>query len=154
MNGIHRISLNFCGCGSNIAHRVQILQASWWPSTPIKPQMCTTFPLLRLFHTMNCQGKLLVYDLWKALEIMTESQTMMRPLDHYKVLLQTIQQWHHIKQCKQARWGHDTTGIAETALGELALECPACPHPGHNIPMDWKTVTSLDKLCISYSLSS
>lgn len=27
--------------------------------------------------------------------------------------------------------------VEQTALGELAVQCPACPHPDINLPPDW-----------------
>ncbi|THU75829.1 hypothetical protein K435DRAFT_610130, partial [Dendrothele bispora CBS 962.96] len=47
-------------------------------------------------------------------------------------------QWRHLKMCKRAGRGHSIGGIIETILGELALECPACPHPEKNLPPNWK----------------
>ena len=29
------------------------------------------------------------------------------------------------------------TGLASIPDGAFALECPACPHPGRNLPDDW-----------------
>jgi hypothetical protein len=39
---------------------------------------------------------------------------------------------------KRAGHGHDPEGIANTKPGECALLCPACPHPGKNLPENWK----------------
>ncbi|KAF9003812.1 hypothetical protein BDZ89DRAFT_1145888 [Hymenopellis radicata] len=39
---------------------------------------------------------------------------------------------------KEAGRGHDPSGIAGTEEGELAVECPACPHPDRNLPEDWR----------------
>ena len=39
---------------------------------------------------------------------------------------------------KHARCGQDLLGVEGTAQGELAVECPACPHPGHDIPDNWQ----------------
>ncbi|SJL13406.1 uncharacterized protein ARMOST_16849 [Armillaria ostoyae] len=133
-NSIHNVSVDFCACSPATERRQQLLRASWWPATPTDPQTATTFPLLRLFHTLNCQGKMPAFDMWKGLEIMTENCTGRRPPDRYKVLLRTIRQWRHLKQCKHAGHGHDPTGVQGTSLGELALECLACPHPGRNMP--------------------
>ena len=41
--------------------------------------------------------------------------------------------------CKRAGRGHDPDGVNATKVGELALECPACPHPGKNLPDNWQT---------------
>ena len=40
---------------------------------------------------------------------------------------------------KQSGRGHDPGGVAATSLGELAIECPACPHPHCNLPLNWNS---------------
>ena len=30
--------------------------------------------------------------------------------------------------------GHDPGGVEATKLGDLAIDCPACPLPGKNMP--------------------
>lgn len=40
---------------------------------------------------------------------------------------------------KRAGRGHSPEGADATAQGELAVECPACPHPGKNLPPDWES---------------
>ena len=39
---------------------------------------------------------------------------------------------------KRSGHGHDSEGAKATSSGELAVECPACPHPGRNLPDNWK----------------
>ena len=39
---------------------------------------------------------------------------------------------------KRGGRGHDPGGIDATSSGELMVECPACPHPGRNLPDDWE----------------
>lgn len=39
---------------------------------------------------------------------------------------------------KRSGRGCDPSGIEATVMGECAVECPACPHPGKNLPADWK----------------
>jgi len=43
---------------------------------------------------------------------------------------------------KCAGRGQDPSGIDGTPLevGGLAVECPACPHPGRNLPTGWENV--------------
>ena len=40
---------------------------------------------------------------------------------------------------KRAGQGQDPAGANATAPGELAVECPACPHPGRNLPESWES---------------
>lgn len=51
-----------------------------------------------------------------------------------------IRVWRHLKMCKRAGRGHDPAGVASTTPGGLAVECPACPHPGRNLPKGWDRV--------------
>lgn len=39
---------------------------------------------------------------------------------------------------KRAARGHDPLGVDVTQEGELAVECPACPHPDRNLPEGWE----------------
>ena len=40
---------------------------------------------------------------------------------------------------KRSGRGHDPDGAGATSLGELAIECPACPHPDRNLPPEWNS---------------
>lgn len=40
---------------------------------------------------------------------------------------------------KRSGRGHDPDGASATSLGELAIECPACPHPDRNLPLNWNS---------------
>lgn len=46
--------------------------------------------------------------------------------------------WRNMMAWKRAGRGHDRTGIDGTSAGELVVECPACPHPGKNLPNNWQ----------------
>ena len=52
---------------------------------------------------------------------------------------------------KRAGRGHEQGGIDATSNGELMVECPACPHPGKNLPNDWEKA---GPLLYIYCLSS
>ena len=51
---------------------------------------------------------------------------------------------------KRAGHGHDPEGIGKTPPGSLTVECPACPHPGQNLPENWKEAGPL--MCVGFSL--
>jgi hypothetical protein len=55
----------------------------------------------------------------------------------YHEISRCVRQWRHLKQLKRGGGGHITTGLASLPDGALALECPACPHPGRNLPQGW-----------------
>ena len=46
--------------------------------------------------------------------------------------------WRHLKDMKRGGAGHTTTPVKDLGDGSLAVECPACPHPGRNLPPGWE----------------
>lgn len=44
---------------------------------------------------------------------------------------------------KRAGRGHDPEGVGNTLPGSLTVECPACPHPGRNLPENWREAGAL-----------
>lgn len=46
---------------------------------------------------------------------------------------------------KRAGRGHDPMGASTTGPGECALLCPACPHPGKNLPENWENAPCLKR---------
>jgi hypothetical protein len=44
---------------------------------------------------------------------------------------------------KRAGRGQDPAGAGATSPGELAVQCPACPHPGRNLPENWESANEL-----------
>lgn len=55
----------------------------------------------------------------------------------YKDLCIVIRLWRHLLALKRSGRAHDPFGAARTEPGELCVECPACPHPERNLPLDW-----------------
>jgi hypothetical protein len=47
-----------------------------------------------------------------------------------------IRQWRHLKMLKRSGYGH--LDDVETQDHSCALLCPACPHPGINLPPNWE----------------
>jgi hypothetical protein len=52
----------------------------------------------------------------------------------YHELSRCVRQWRHLKMAKRGGSGYLCEGISATAEGSLAIDCPACPHPGLNAP--------------------
>ena len=48
-----------------------------------------------------------------------------------------VRQWRSLKQIKRGGGGHFAAGLAAVPNGAFAVECPACPHPGRNLPEGW-----------------
>jgi len=50
-----------------------------------------------------------------------------------------VRQWRYLRDMKRGGAGHTSTPAGEVGNGSLAVECPACPHPGRNLPTGWET---------------
>ncbi|KAI0055821.1 hypothetical protein BV25DRAFT_1921506 [Artomyces pyxidatus] len=139
-NGIHVVNLDFCGCGlsENIERRQQILRMGWWPATVSDPQTAATFQCMNLFHLLSVQGKTTGYDFYKSLELSTSNSGLSPSPDRLPSFMIIARQWRHIMMMKRAGRGHDPAGIIGTEPGECAVICPACPHPGINLPEGWE----------------
>ncbi|TFK78846.1 hypothetical protein K466DRAFT_606615 [Polyporus arcularius HHB13444] len=144
INGRHLVSVNFCGCDNaartgNIVQ--QLLRYDLWPATDCEPNTTFTFELLEHYHVQSLQGKISMYDYYEALERMTDNTGTARVQDRYKAFMRVIVQWRHLKLLKRAGRGHDPTGVNGMQQGELAMRCPACPHPGINLPDNWESIS-------------
>ncbi|KAF8222307.1 hypothetical protein L208DRAFT_1077656, partial [Tricholoma matsutake] len=69
-NGIHSIDIDFCGCNSAPTPCEQLLEAGWWPSTPLEPQSVASMAVLWSFHILNLQGQISPTDFYQSLEQM------------------------------------------------------------------------------------
>ncbi|KAJ7754658.1 hypothetical protein DFH07DRAFT_868558 [Mycena maculata] len=125
--GIHTINLRFCG-------------ARWWPATSRDPQTCATFAVIRLFRFLNCQGKLTAHDFMKSLELLTNNDGLTPPPSRRRAFREIVRQYRMNSPMVRAGRGHDDSGIAGTAQGELAPLCRQCPQPGKNLETDWEKI--------------
>ncbi|KAI0702993.1 hypothetical protein BC835DRAFT_1410783 [Cytidiella melzeri] len=135
-NGVHEVTVNFCGCCNDVETYQQLLRALWYPVTPLQPESCTTFELMDLFHILNLQGNLTVYNFFKSLEILTDGWQLEGVPQVFTTI---VREWRNLSMLMRAGRGYKPDGIAKTERGELAVQCRACPHPGVNLPEDFAT---------------
>ncbi|KAI0062049.1 hypothetical protein BV25DRAFT_1870510 [Artomyces pyxidatus] len=117
---------------------VQLLRAGWWPATSTRPRTVTTLRTLKTFHAMTVQGKMNAYDFWNGLVRVSDGTGLYQPKNQYKDFIRTVRCFRNIRALKRAGRAHDPSGIDATSPGELAVECPACPHPRRNLPDTWE----------------
>ncbi|KAL0958405.1 hypothetical protein HGRIS_000546 [Hohenbuehelia grisea] len=136
-NGIHPVAVDFCGC-RDIPHYRQLLNIGWWPATPLEPQTCFTFAVLRLFHSLNLHGTLPATDFYRALDFMTDAHDLENVPDRLEAFMLVTHEWRHIRAAKRSGRGHDPTRISDTKEGDFAVLCRACPQPQLNLPEGWE----------------
>ncbi|KAF7976812.1 hypothetical protein HWV62_5680 [Athelia sp. TMB] len=136
--GIHTIKLVFCGCPDRAPSNIQLLRTRWFPATIRSPHSAFTFEVLNTFHLLNIQGKLSLYHFYNAIHSKSDNAGIRKPKNRYDEMRPTVRMWRHTKMLKRAGRGQDRAGVSATRMGECAVECPACPHPGKNLPDSWK----------------
>ncbi|KAG2750180.1 hypothetical protein P692DRAFT_20874680 [Suillus brevipes Sb2] len=129
IHGIHEIGLDFCGCETAQIHYKQLICARWFPATSKKPQTATTFALMEFFHLLTFESKVSTYEFYHSIARRTDNTSTTPIRDRYSAFMQMVRQWRHLKVLN---------GVDATSAGECAILCPACPHPGKNLPEDWE----------------
>ncbi|OJT14077.1 hypothetical protein TRAPUB_9373 [Trametes pubescens] len=141
ITGIQVVRVRFCECldDQNDLTRQwrQLFREGWFPATTSRPETVFTFQVLSTFQELNLQGKTNLYDFAKTLERLTDNSGGCDVPNVYKALSHVIRLWRHLVSLKRSGRAHDPEGVDKTKDGGLAVECPACPHPGKNIPDDW-----------------
>ena len=138
-HGVHEVNLDFCGCSHAQPHTTQILRRGWYPATVYHPKTAATFRLLERFQLLTFESKTSGYEFYYSLARETDNISTYLVKDRYIAWMRMVRQWRHLIMLKRTGRGHDPLGVDSTSLGEGAVACPACPHPGKNIPSDWKS---------------
>ncbi|KAJ3821460.1 hypothetical protein F5880DRAFT_1614672 [Lentinula raphanica] len=157
-NKIHRVSLDFCHCPLNATrpHWEQLMLNEWLPATTDRPRTACTFRALEQFHMLSYRGKITAYDYYTTLEKLTDNiggKEFSRQGDfadvhpgtsgpnfksRYSAFLRMARQWRHLKELKRAGRGNDgVRKVKDTEIGELGVQCIACPRPDVNLPKEW-----------------
>ncbi|KAK1221816.1 hypothetical protein PQX77_015369 [Marasmius sp. AFHP31] len=152
-NGLHSITLDFCGCGGRIAPHLQLMEVGWWPSSYKEPRSAATFCLLRNFHLTNLECQTPPTDFVQVLEQMIDGTGLMKQPDREAQFLLMLREWRHIKTAKRNGRGHDPSGITGTAEGSATVSCRACPHPEKNLPSGWEKAAADDRFLYTLFLA-
>ncbi|KAF9231579.1 hypothetical protein BU15DRAFT_90871 [Melanogaster broomeanus] len=139
-NGIHSVMLHFCGCETANTHIQQLLWHRLFPASTDRPCTAAMFSMLEEYHLLSLESKVSSYHYYAALARRNNNTGLTPSKDRYEQFMQIIQEWHHLKMLKRVGRGHDPAGVDNTKEGECAVLCPACPHPGKNLPDDWDKV--------------
>ncbi|KAL0069538.1 hypothetical protein AAF712_003196 [Marasmius tenuissimus] len=152
-NGIHTITVDFCGCEDAIEQHLQVMEMGWWPSLYKEPRSAATFNLLRNYHITNLQGHTPPSDFYESLEQFNDGTGLVKQPGRDAQFMLMLRQWRHIKTAKRIGRGHDPEGVAGTTLGSATVPCRSCPHPGINLPVDWKSAPADKRFLYALFLS-
>lgn len=133
IDGIHEVSVNFCGCHRAEAQYIQLLRTRWFPATVDLPRTAVTFRALNHFQMLTFMSKVSAYEYYHTLSRLTDNTGVHPPPDRYQVFLRVIREWRHLRMLKRHGRGNDASGVQGTTEGECVVLCPACPRPGVNM---------------------
>ncbi|KAJ7468406.1 hypothetical protein B0H11DRAFT_1732318 [Mycena galericulata] len=156
-NGIHEVAVDFCGCENELMAGppdIQLLRAGWFPATHERPQTCATLVVLEKYHLETLQAKTTMYDFYGVLEKLTDN-TGIKPPDRYHEWIRMCREYRHLMLLKRGGRApsYATGGPAATGRGELAIQCPACPRPGVNLPEGWEDASPEDRFLYTLFLA-
>ena len=66
-NGIHSVTLRFCGCETTDSHLQQLLRSRLFPATMDRPKTAAMFTVLEEFHLLSLESKVSAYHFYNAL---------------------------------------------------------------------------------------
>lgn len=66
-NGIHSVSLRFCGCETANMHVQQLLRQRLFPASTDQPQTAATFSILEEYHLISLESKVSAHHYYTAL---------------------------------------------------------------------------------------
>ncbi|KAI5992012.1 hypothetical protein F5J12DRAFT_907442 [Pisolithus orientalis] len=121
-NGIHIVSLAFCGCETADSYTQQLLHICWLPATSNKPHTAAMFQVLEDFHLLSLESKLSCYEFYSALSHHSDNTGLNPP----KV--------HHSSCCKFLRMVY-VDALFVTLDANFCLRCHAVSNNENNLSL-------------------
>ena len=137
-SGIHELRVRPCRCAQNnpISILDQFISSGLYPASMRKTRTVFTFRLLNDYNLDNLESKASARKYYEKLKRLTSNLFPHSVPDRYRELMTVTRQWRDLKARQRA--GCAFSSQVSSALGGLALFCPACPQPGINLPPTWK----------------
>ncbi|RPD55282.1 hypothetical protein L227DRAFT_510323, partial [Lentinus tigrinus ALCF2SS1-6] len=79
INGVHELSVCYCGCERAVPHHLQLLRTRWYPATSVSPKTAATFQVLETFHLLSVQSKLSAFEFYNTLSRRTDNTNVNTP---------------------------------------------------------------------------
>ncbi|KDQ05827.1 hypothetical protein BOTBODRAFT_95750, partial [Botryobasidium botryosum FD-172 SS1] len=133
VHGIHPVRLRYCVCVGGPSHVCQLLRAGFVPGTPNRPETAYSIDVLALFHTLNMESGINMYDFHKSLVRRTDNVFRQDVPDRYAQFRVAMRFWRELQADLQSgRFLGLPDHLPEHLGSTLAYLCPACPQPGLN----------------------
>ena len=152
LNGVHQVIIRYCVCSPEdpAYRRRQLLRMMWFPATLVQPHTVFTFHLLDFFHQLQSHNKTNLYNFYNTIVRLSNnaglSPEIVSPkgpifylfaqpiIQHrYNEISLVYRMWVHLHILKRGGAAYHPGGADSLPDGSMAVECPACPHPGRNI---------------------
>ncbi|KAG2034290.1 hypothetical protein BDR03DRAFT_935365 [Suillus americanus] len=117
--GIHEVGLDFCKCKTVASQDSCYLLCS------------------QIFYLLSFESKVSAYESYLTLACVTDNTGIQPIRDRYSTVLNMVVMWHNIKMLIHAGQGNDPSSVKAIQQGQLVVLCPACLHPGKNLPNNW-----------------
>lgn len=85
-NGIHSVTLRFCGCESAATPVQQLLRHRLFPASTDKPRTAATFRVLEEYHLLSLESKVSAYHFYSSLVRRTDNTGLSSPKVGSRVL--------------------------------------------------------------------
>ncbi|KLO04261.1 hypothetical protein SCHPADRAFT_840849 [Schizopora paradoxa] len=148
LNGVHGCEVMYCECAKADDHWEQLMEVGLFPATLGKPCTAFSFALLKHFDILSSASKLSAMDYVTTLRRATNNAFPEDVPDFYNAFRRIMRVWRAIQINKRAGVFH---GMARDNDFNLAVQCPACPQPGTNMPLKF-SISSSDKDRHKYTL--
>lgn len=150
--GVVTIRIHYCYCGEpgqQKLPRTQLLRMRWFPATLKQPGTAFTFRLLNSFHKLQTKSKVNLYDYYASLVSILNPAGLRPPIVsgcslsgvratdaaqyRYNEFTLVFRLWVDLRRVRRGGGAHICGRFDALTPGSLAIDCPACPHPGKNM---------------------
>ncbi|KAI1784958.1 hypothetical protein LXA43DRAFT_900780 [Ganoderma leucocontextum] len=132
-HGIARLPIVYCDCPHGAPQTTQLMRAGLWPATWEKPRSAITLQVLKTFHSLTLNAHTNAHDFIAHLERMSDNVDPDAVKDRVREFRIAVRTYSFVRACRRA--GEHPSATLKS--GSLAVLCPTCPQPGHNMRPGW-----------------
>ncbi|EJD37575.1 hypothetical protein AURDEDRAFT_45850, partial [Auricularia subglabra TFB-10046 SS5] len=141
-NGIHKVTVTYCGCASFTPEPFQLLRAGLYPATWTEPATAFTLQLLKHYQLDSLQSRKPAYDYWAILRRLTDNTRQDPVPDRYEELLRASREWRVLMLLKRSGQALGISRFLPDNSDSVAIHCPACPRVHVNLDENWRAKVS------------